>query len=40
MLSLSKTNIEMALDDIDIDFSQKWTKDVFMVIKMKGIKGG
>lgn len=40
MLSLSMTNVEMEIDDIDIDFFRKFTKDVIVVIKMKGLKGG
>ncbi|MCS6235236.1 hypothetical protein ACRN93_10085 [Shewanella baltica] len=40
MLGLSMTNVEMEIDDIDIDFFRKFTKDVIVVIKMKGLKGG
>ncbi|MCL1090465.1 hypothetical protein L2744_12845 [Shewanella profunda] len=40
MLSLSMTNVEMEIDDIDIDFFRKFTKDVLVVIKMKGLKAG
>lgn len=40
MLSLSMTNVEMEIDDIDIDFFRKFTKDVIVVVKMKGLKGG
>lgn len=40
MLGLSMTNVEMEIDDIDIDFFRKFTKDVIVVVKMKGLKGG
>ncbi|MFV0597153.1 hypothetical protein [Shewanella sp.] len=40
MLGLSMTNVEMEIDDIDIDFFRKFTKDVMVVVKMKGLKGG
>ena len=40
VLSLSMTNVEMEIDDIDIDFFRKFTKDVMVVVKMKGLKGG
>ncbi|MCS6180188.1 hypothetical protein [Shewanella baltica] len=40
MLGLSMTNVEMEIDDIDIDFFRKFTKDIIVVIKMKGLKGG
>lgn len=40
VLSLSMTNVEMEIDEIDIDFFRKFTKDVIVVIKMKGLKGG
>ncbi|MGI2204466.1 hypothetical protein ACROAH_11315 [Shewanella oncorhynchi] len=40
MLALSMTNVEMEIDDIDIDFFRKFTKDVIVVVKMKGLKGG
>ena len=40
MLGLSMTNGEMEIDDIDIDFFRKFTKDVIVVVKMKGLKGG
>ncbi len=40
MLGLSITNVEMEIDDIDIDFFRKFTKDVMVVVKMKGLKGG
>jgi len=39
MLGLSMTNVEMEIDDIDIDFFRKFTKDVIVVVKMKGLKG-
>ncbi|MGL4713253.1 MAG: hypothetical protein ACRCWP_12075 [Shewanella sp.] len=40
MLGLSMTNVKMEIDDIDIDFFRKFTKDVIVVVKMKGLKGG
>ena len=40
MLGLSMTNVEMEIDDIDIDFFRKFSKDVIVVVKMKGLKGG
>nr|WP_320126223.1 hypothetical protein [uncultured Shewanella sp.] len=40
MLGLSMTNVEMEIDDINIDFFRKFTKDVIVVVKMKGLKGG
>jgi hypothetical protein len=40
VLSLSMTEVEMEIDDIDIDFFRKFTKDVIVVVKMKGLKGG
>ena len=40
LLGLSMTNVEMEIDDIDIDFFRKFTKDVIVVVKMKGLKGG
>ncbi|MCH1930693.1 hypothetical protein L9G16_10905 [Shewanella sp. A25] len=40
MLSLSMTNVELEVDDINIDFFRKFTKDVLVVVKLKGLKGG
>lgn len=40
MLNLSMSNVEMEIDDIDIDFFRKFTKDVIVVVKMKGLRGG
>ncbi len=40
MLNLSMTDVEMEVDNIDIDFFRKFTKDVLVVIKIKGLKGG
>lgn len=40
MLSLSMTNVEMEVSDIDIDFFRRFTQDVMVVVKMKGLKGG
>ncbi|MGL4616177.1 MAG: hypothetical protein ACRCVV_20255 [Shewanella sp.] len=39
VLNLSMNNVEMEIDDINIDFFRKLTKDVLVVVKMKGLKG-
>ncbi|QSX31881.1 hypothetical protein [Shewanella cyperi] len=40
MLNLSMTDVEMEIDEIDIDFFRKFTKDVTVIVKLKGIKAG
>ena len=40
MLSLSMTNVEMEIYDIDIDFFRRFTQDVMVIVKMTGLKGG
>ncbi|MCH4296248.1 hypothetical protein MJ923_18210 [Shewanella sp. 3B26] len=40
MLNLSMTNVEMEVDEIDIDFFRKFTSDVTVKVKLKGLKAG
>jgi hypothetical protein len=40
MLNLSMTEVEVKIDEIDIDFFRKFTDDVNVVVKLKGLKGG
>lgn len=40
MLNLSMTDVALEIDEIDIDFFRKFTKDVTVVVKMKGLKAG
>ncbi|QSX39086.1 hypothetical protein [Shewanella sedimentimangrovi] len=40
MLNLSMTDVEMEIDEIDIDFFRKFTKDVTVIVKLKGVKAG
>lgn len=40
MLNLSMTQVEMEIEEISIDFFRKFTDDVTVVVKMKGLKGG
>ncbi len=40
MLNLSMTNVELEVDEVDIDFFRKFTDDVTVIVKMKGLRGG
>lgn len=40
VLNLSMTNVQMEIDEIDIDFFRKFTDDVTVIVKLKGLKGG
>ena len=40
VLGLSMTNVEFSIAEIDIDFFRKFTDEVNVIVKMKGLKGG
>ena len=40
MLNLAMTNVKFEVDDVDIDFFRKFSKDVTVKIKLLGLKGG
>lgn len=40
MLNLSMSNVTLEIESIDIDFFRKFTKDVTVIVKMYGLKGG
>ncbi|WP_041416442.1 hypothetical protein [Shewanella halifaxensis] len=40
MLNLSMTDVELEVDEVDIDFFRKFTDDVTVIIKIKGLRGG
>ena len=40
VLNLSMTEVEIKIDEIDIDFFRKFTDDVTVILKLKGLKGG
>lgn len=40
MLNLSMTDVELEIEEIDIDFFRKFTDDVTVKVKLKGLKGG
>ncbi|MCL1147651.1 hypothetical protein L2747_16725 [Shewanella marinintestina] len=40
MLNLSMAHVELEVDEIDIDFFRKFTDDVTVIVKMKGLRGG
>ncbi|ABL99700.1 hypothetical protein SHAM105786_14750 [Shewanella amazonensis] len=40
MLNLSMTDVELEIEEIDIDFFRKFTDDVTVKVKIKGLKGG
>ncbi|MCG9696321.1 hypothetical protein [Shewanella sp. Isolate11] len=40
VLNLSMTDVTMEIEEIDIDFFRKFTKDVTVIVKMYGKKGG
>lgn len=40
MLALSMSDVTMEIDEINIDFFRKFSDDVTVVVKLKGLKGG
>ncbi|MCE9679562.1 hypothetical protein LZP69_10365 [Shewanella sp. AS1] len=40
VLNLAMTEVTMEIEEIDIDFFRKFTKDVTVIVKMFGKKGG
>lgn len=40
MLALSMSEVTMEIDEINIDFFRKFSDDVTVVVKLKGLKGG
>ncbi len=40
MLNLSMTNVQFEVDDVDIDFFRKFSKDVNVKVKLLGLKHG
>ncbi len=40
VLNLSMTEVRLEIEDIDIDFFRRFTKDVNVRVKLKGLKGG
>ncbi|MCG9714119.1 hypothetical protein L1D40_17890 [Shewanella insulae] len=40
VLNLSMRDVTLEIEEIDIDFFRKFTKDVTVIVKMKGLKGG
>ncbi|WP_374758459.1 hypothetical protein [Shewanella sp. MBTL60-007] len=40
VLNLSMTNVELEVDEVDIDFFRKFTDDVTVIVKIKGLRGG
>ncbi|MCL2919827.1 hypothetical protein L2701_16515 [Shewanella litorisediminis] len=40
MLNLSMTDVELEIEEIDIDFFRKFTDDVTVKVKLKGLRGG
>ncbi|MGS0680867.1 hypothetical protein ACVBIL_06900 [Shewanella sp. 125m-7] len=40
MLNLSMTEVELEVDEVDIDFFRKFTDDVTVIVKIKGLRGG
>ena len=40
VLNLSMTQVQMEIEEIDIDFFRKFTDDVTVIVKMKGLKAG
>ncbi|WP_373316321.1 hypothetical protein [Shewanella schlegeliana] len=40
VLNLSMTEVELEVDEVDIDFFRKFTDDVTVIVKIKGLRGG
>jgi len=40
VLNLAMTQVKVEIEEIDIDFFRKFTDDVTVTVKMKGLKGG
>lgn len=40
VLNLSLTDVKMEVDEVDIDFFRKTTKDVTVIVKITGLRGG
>ncbi|ASJ96415.1 hypothetical protein [Shewanella marisflavi] len=40
VLNLSMRDVTLEIEEIDIDFFRKFTKDVTVIVKMTGLKGG
>ncbi|MCL1140703.1 hypothetical protein [Shewanella pneumatophori] len=40
MLNLSMTDVELEVDEVDIDFFRKFTDDVTVIVKIKGLRNG
>ncbi|MCG9731253.1 hypothetical protein L1D44_15760 [Shewanella sp. Isolate13] len=40
VLNLSMTDVELEVDEVDIDFFRKFTDDVTVIVKIKGLRGG
>ncbi len=40
MLNLAMTDVKFEVDDVDIDFFRKFSKDVTVKVKLIGLKGG
>nr|WP_190272108.1 hypothetical protein [Shewanella pealeana] len=40
VLNLSMTDVQLEVDEVDIDFFRKFTDDVTVIVKIKGLRGG